>query len=96
MIVMGSRVEFEHGAAGFEMMPLKQAGMLELGQHAIDRGQAGVQSVCHQQFVYVLGRQVPHLAFFKQIENLEPRRGNLEADGLEILRLAHMGRGLDR
>ena len=45
MIVMAACVEFEHGAAGFEMVPLQQAGMLELGQHPIHRGQAGVQSV---------------------------------------------------
>ena len=89
MIVMGACVEFEHGAAGFEMMPLQQAGMLELGQHAIHSGEAGIESVGDQDLVYVLRGQVPHFALFEQVENLEARRGGLEADGLEILRLAH-------
>ena len=89
MIVMAAGVEFEHGAAGLEMMSLQQAGVFELGQHPVHRGQAGIQSVCHQQFVHVLGRQVPDFAGFEQIENLQPGRCRLEADGFEIFRFAH-------
>ena len=92
MVVMIAYVEFEHGAAGFKMMPLQQAGVLELGQHAIDRGEAGVHAVGDQQLVHVLGGQVPYLAFFEQIQNLQPGRRNLEADGLEIFRFAHTRR----
>ena len=39
----------------------------------------------------VLGGKMPDLAALEQIENLEPRSGGLEADGLEILRRAHGG-----
>ena len=71
------------------MVALQQAGMLELGQHAIDRGQTGVESVGDQQLVHVLGGQVPHFAVFEQVENLEARRGGLEADRLEVFGLDH-------
>ncbi len=32
-------LELEHGLARFEMVPLQQAGLLELGEHAIDGSQ---------------------------------------------------------
>jgi len=56
------------------MVPLQQAGVFELRQHAIDGGQARVQTLRDQLLIHVLGREVAHLAFLKQAENFEARR----------------------
>src|SRR5690606_25740093 len=40
MVVVVAGVEFEHCLAGFEVVALKEAGLLELGENAVDRRQA--------------------------------------------------------
>ena len=42
MIMVLHILSFEHGLARFEMMPLEQPRLLELGQGAVHRGQADV------------------------------------------------------
>ena len=42
MVVVLAVVDFEDGLAGFEKVAFEQAGLLELGQYAIDGGQANV------------------------------------------------------
>ncbi len=93
MVVMAAFVQFENRLAGFEVVALQQAGLLELGQHPIDGGQADIQSVGQQVAVDILGRDMARRAFFLQlveeIENLQARIGRLEADALEVVGMGH-------
>ena len=43
MIVMGAFVQFENRLAGFEVVTLQQARLLELGQHPIDGGETDIE-----------------------------------------------------
>ena len=62
VIVVRALVQLEHRLAGLEMMADQEARLLELGEHAVDGGQADVEALGQQQLVDVLGRQVPDLA----------------------------------
>src|SRR5690606_640439 len=89
MVVVLAFVELEHGLAGLEVMALQQARLFELGQHAIDRGQADVDILGDEVTVDVFGRHVPVarivVGLLKQIQNPESGRRGLEADILEFL-----------
>ncbi len=91
MVMVAALVQFEHRLAAFEVMPLEQTGMLELREDAVHGGEPDVVSLRDEESIHVLGGKMPDLAALEQIENLEPRSGGLEADGLEILRRAHGG-----
>jgi hypothetical protein len=60
MIVVGPLVQFENRAAGFEIAARQQAGLLELGQDAVDGRQADIELYGQQGPVDVLGAQVPN------------------------------------
>jgi len=91
MVVMFPFVEFEGGFAGLEMVALEQAGLLELGQYAVHRGQADVHAVVEQVAIDVFGRDVAGNALLfelvEEVEDLESGEGGLEADVLEVVRL---------
>lgn len=81
VVVMRAFIQFEHRLAGFKMVSMEQAGLFELGKHAIYRRQADVHVFCQQDLVYVLGAQVTNRAVLENIENLESRQGGLQATG---------------
>lgn len=84
-------VEFEHRLAGLEVMAFEEAGLFELGEHAIHGGQPDVHVFGDQQSIDVFRRQVPILHLLEQVEDLESREGGLEADTFEVLRIAGHG-----
>ena len=65
MIVMAALVQLEYRLAGLEMMALETAGLFELGEDAVDRGQPDVQSLVDENPIDVLGGQVADLAVFE-------------------------------
>ena len=85
VVVMAAFVEFEDRLAGFEVVALEQAGLLELRQHAIDGGQADVHAFVHQRAVDVLGSQVALIRALKEVEDLQARVGRLETDAFQVL-----------
>ena len=89
VIVMAALVQFEHSLAAFEMMAYQQAGLLELGQYSIDRGQPDVLAGSQQNLVDVFRRQMPLLAVLEQAEHLQSGQGGLEAGIFEFVGLAH-------
>ena len=90
MVVVLAFVQLEHGLARLEVMADQEAGLLELRQHAIDGGEADVESLGKQQLVDVLGGQVTHLRRLEQVDDLEPRQRRLEAGALEIVGRIHV------
>jgi hypothetical protein len=89
MIVVFAAIEFEHGLAAFEVMTYQQAGLLELGQHAVNGCETGIGAFFREDLVDVLGTQMPHVAFFEELENAQPRQGGFQPDGFEIVRGTH-------
>ena len=93
VVVVLSRVELEDRLARFEMVALQEAGLLELRQYPIDRGQADVEAIRQQVAVDVLRRDVARrslvLQLVEEVENLESRIGRLEADILEVVGSCH-------
>lgn len=86
MVVVGALVEFEDRLARLKMVALQQARLFELGQHPVDRGQPDVEAVSQQMAIHIFGRDMARgtliLQLVKQVENLQPWVGGLEADAL--------------
>ena len=73
--------QFEYGMTTIEVVAFDQAGGLELGQYAVDGGQAHVLTGFHQSLVHILGA---HVALsgdgrIEHLQNLHTRQGDLEA-----------------
>jgi hypothetical protein len=67
MIVVPALVEFEDGLAGFEVVTGEEARLLELRQHAVDRGEADVEAFRKQLAIDVLRGE---MADFRRLERL--------------------------
>src|ERR1700741_5303194 len=89
VVVVPALVQLEYRLAGLEVLARQQAGLLELRQHAVDRGQADVDPLGEQRLVDVLRGKVPHLARLEQLEDLAPGQGRLESAVLQALHRAH-------
>ena len=89
VIVMGAATDLEHRFSGLEEMAFEQSGLLELGQHPVNGGEADVHVFGNEHPIDVFGRQVANRAFFEQFENLETRESGLQPHVLEALRVAH-------
>ena len=84
MIVVVAQVEFEHGLVAVEVVANQQPGLLELGQHAVDGGEADILAFVGKQAIHLLGSHVPLVALLEQIEDLQARQCGFETDALEI------------
>jgi hypothetical protein len=87
VVVVRAGVQLEDGLAGFEVVAVQQAGLLELGQHAVDGGQAHVHIVGQQDLVDVLGGQVAHFAVLENIQDFHAWQRGFQAAGLQIGRI---------
>ena len=57
VVVVPALVQLEHRLAGLEMLARQQAGLLELRENSVDRGESNVHAFGDQRLVHVLGRQ---------------------------------------
>ena len=70
VIMVCAFVEFENRFAGFKMIAMQQACLLELGQDAVHGSQTDIHVFADQNFVDVFSTQVAHAAIVKNIQNL--------------------------
>jgi hypothetical protein len=84
VVVVSALVQLEDGRAALEMMPGHQAGRLELGQHAVDGGEADVLVHFQEAPIDILGAHVPCLRIREDLEDLHARHGDLEASPTEM------------
>ena len=89
MVMMLAGLELKNGFASFEMMALKDAGFLELGQDTIDRRQADVDVVAQQLPVNIVRAEVAYFGLFEKFENSKARQGRFETHTLEFTGSAH-------
>ena len=67
------------------MIAAKEAGLLKLGQNAVDRGQTNVGIVVQKMFENILRGHVPLRAFLKDFQNLLSRNGGLKSRAFEFV-----------
>lgn len=91
VVVVVALVELEDGLARFEVMALQEAGLFELGEHPVDGGQADIHVFGDQEAVDVFCGEMAMLDLLEQVEDLQARKGRLEADILEVLGIAGHG-----
>lgn len=89
MVVVLAFIEFVNSFAAFKMVAAEDAGLLKLGQHPVDRGQADVGIVLEQVTKHVLGRHVPHRAALENLQDFQAGQCGLEAVVFEFVDLAH-------
>ena len=85
-------VELVHSLVVAQLAFLEQAGLFELPQHAVHRGQAERQvgMFGQQQPVDIFRREVALLAGQEQAQDLEARQGGLEPAALQICGWFHV------
>ena len=80
MVVVLAAHQFEHRMPALEVVPLHEPRLLELREHAIDRGKAHIVTGLEERALDVFSAHV--LALFRtgleDLENLQPRQRDLE------------------
>lgn len=84
VVVVVALVEFEHRFVAFEVVAHQQAGGFELGEDAVDGGEADVFAFRDQCLVHVFGGEMAHRAGFEQLEDFEPRQGDFEPGVFQV------------
>jgi len=84
VVVVLTLVQFEDGGAALEVVTCDQPGGLELGEHAVHGRQPDVLVGLEQAPVDILGAQVAGLAGRQDVEDLEPRYGDLQAGTAQL------------
>jgi hypothetical protein len=79
VIVVRAGVEFEYREPAVEVLPAHQAGGLELRKHAIDGCEPEVLMLIAEPPMDFLGRQVPRLRTFEDLQDAQPRQRYLES-----------------
>ena len=72
------------------MVALQNAGLFELREHAVYRGQSDIDAFVDQHAIDILGGEVSHFAGLEQLEDAQPGAGCLEADGFEVVDIRHV------
>ena len=91
VVVVLARVELIDRLAAFKMAAAQNPGLLELGQHTVDRGQTDVGALSQQHPINVLGRHVAPRVLLKDFQYLQSRQGGLESGTFEFVDIAHGG-----
>jgi hypothetical protein len=90
VVVVRAFVQLVDRLAAFEVAALQDAGLLELREHAVHRGQADVGMLVQQHAKHVFGRHVPLAAGLEDLENLQAWQCGLEAGILEFVDIGHV------
>ena len=79
VIVMLAPIDFVHRLPALEIVLEHEAGGLELGQDAVDGGQADIVVMFEQAAIDVLGSEMPAGRGFEDFEYAQARMRDLEA-----------------
>ena len=78
-------VQLINGFATFKMAATQNAGLLELGQDPVNRGQTNVGVLQQQGSEDLLGAQMPLFAALKQLQNFESGQGGFQPGVFESI-----------
>jgi outer membrane protein assembly factor BamE len=85
VIVMFAAVDLVNRLATLEIMLEHQASGLELGQHAVNRGQTDIVVMLEQTPINILGSQMLAVESFKDFEDTHARVRDLESRLAQVL-----------
>src|SRR5690606_6985044 len=85
VVMVVALVQLEHRVTALEVMPRDEAGVLELREHAVDRGKADLLAQLQQCLVHVFRAHVPLGAAGENLEDLHSRQRDLQAGFPEFL-----------
>ncbi|ODU26271.1 MAG: hypothetical protein ABS93_03980 [Thiobacillus sp. SCN 62-729] len=88
MVVVIALVELEHRLVAVEVVAHQQTGLLELGEHAVDGGEADIMAFVGQQPIDFLCGHVTLVALLEQVEDFQARQSGFQANALEVVRIA--------
>lgn len=94
VVVVLTVLELKHSLARLEMVPLQQASLLELGEHAIDGSQTYIGMFSQQLTINILGGKMACRRLAEQVKDGHARGSGLEADVLEFGGIGHGCQGL--
>src|SRR3546814_730754 len=89
MVVMIAVVELENRFAAIELTAHQDAGLLELGQHAIDRGQPYFDFLADECTVNVFRALMAMVRLAKHIEDLQAWKCRLETHCFQLVLFVH-------
>jgi len=84
MVMVRAFIQFEYRFAGFEMIALQQASLLELGQYAIYRCQTDIKIVAEQNLVDIFGAEVTYLGVLEDFKDFQTRQSCFQTAGFEF------------
>ena len=95
MVVVRAFVDLEHRLARLEVTAQQNAGLLELGQHAVHRGQTDVLLLVEQHAVHIFRSHVALRALLKNLQNAQARLSDFQTGIAQTLciALSHGGEG---
>lgn len=82
-------VEFIDRLARRKALVPQQPGLLQLRQHAVDRGQAGAPALVMQLAIDLLRRQMPVGPVAKDVQHPQSRQRGLQPQVLEVSGIGH-------
>ena len=91
VIVVLTFIDFVHRLARLKVTSIEQAGLLELGQYAVNRGQADVGAFFKQHAKHVFGRHVALPPELKNLQDFQARQRGLEAGAFNFFDVGHEG-----
>lgn len=89
VVVVAALVELIDRLFVVEMMSDQQAGLLELGQDPVDRGQADVLVLPVQQAMDLVCRKVAPRRLLEQTQDAQTRPGRLQTHAFQLLAVGH-------
>jgi outer membrane protein assembly factor BamE len=89
MIMVRAFVELINGLAAFKIATRKQAGLLELCEHAIHRGQSNVRALIEKHTIHILRCHVALAAALENLHDFQARQSGLEAGVFQFIKRGH-------
>ncbi len=91
VVVVVAIIELIHRTRGFIGAAAQNTGLLELGEHAVNRGYAHIKTVLDQGVVHFVGAHVAHGGLARQAmtleksQNMGPLGSNFEPSGANVV-----------
>ena len=84
VVVMLPLIEFKDGLAAFKIVPFQNAGLLKLGEHAIDGGKTNVHALIEQVAVDVFGGEMALLRVLEEVKDFQARIGGFQPGVFQV------------
>lgn len=91
VVVVLAFVQLEDSLAGLEVVAAEDAGLLELHQHTVDRGQTDVRAFIEQDLEDIFRCHVPLARLLEDFQDLDAGQRGLQTAVFEFFGVVHDG-----